>query len=390
MIRYLVFLLFASAILLFSATSHAQKVLDEYKKPMPDLALLSEEAFEKITEAYKDIPFNDKALSYHLRLPKEWTKVQDVGLSVGHYSLSSKVFGEVGRFYGPARLMGSRSRFTVHAVELDYQLTAEQWFLQFLLSNGYTIQGMEVINENRVEALYVLMERDVSYVVRAVCEINGKRVALAQYFLPVENWEDEKIMQAQTTKSFRLVDPDNEFAEKMLDYQFLDIAELKYPESWKLRALPLNSIDRMKAQLLNIPPASENKKEHVSLSGKIDISMVSVYVTESINEETERLKRELIESGLTLKDELKVKDVYAFNEVFEFAKVEAYDAIDSSDSVLDYELWIASMLAGDYYYFLTLLTPSRNDDFYTWSRNTQTFKIVVELTKPQLDTLSGQ
>ncbi|MCF8496713.1 MAG: hypothetical protein K9G62_08640 [Alphaproteobacteria bacterium] len=383
------FLLFFP-LLLISTPSGAQKILDEYKKPMPEMNLLSKADFEAKTVLYQDTPFNDKALSFAVRLPQDWTRADDVGLSTGHYSLSSKVFGEVGRYYGPSRLMGTRSRFTVHAIELDYQLTAEQWFLQFLLSNGYTIQGMEIQGENQVEAMYVLMERDISYVVRAVCQINGKRVALAQYFLPVENWEDEKVMQAQSIGSFKLSDPESEFAEEMVDYQFLDIAELKYPKSWTLRALPVNSIERMKIELLNIPPAADGEREQKTLSGKIEILLVSAYSSDSIEAETDKLKKELVESGLTLKSQVRIKDSYNFNEAFEFAKVEAYEGIDSNDEILDYELWIASMLAGDFYYFLTLLTPSREDDYYTWSRNTQTFKLVVEQSKPQLDTLVAQ
>jgi len=40
------------------------------------------------------------------------------------------------------------------------------------------------------------------------------------------------------------------------------------------------------------------------------------------------------------------------------------------------------MYSGEYYYFVTLLTPSRDEDYYSWARNTQTFRVLVENIQP--------
>jgi hypothetical protein len=375
-----------AAVVLSVPVSYAQQAvapgdepLKEIKIPMPPIEKLPEVEFTKTTKLYDEIPFNDKALAFRVRIPTGWTKNTDIGMS--NFSISENVFGEVARFYGEPRVEGERSRFTINALELEYQLTAEQWFLQYLLSNGYTLQGIKTYNENRVEALYVLLEHDISYIVRAVAVLNGKRMVLAQYFLPIEFWDVEKKMQNSVVSSFVLTDAEKGFVENMKIYQFLDVAEMKYPESWELRAQPLRSIDQMGVQLFNFATPLEDEKT-TTLDGKIDVRLVSSFDSESLEAEIEVFKQEIKEKGLVLGDIIETEMNYEFSPELDFAKVEVYRATDDKDALVNYELWLAIMSAGDYYYFITLLTPSRGDDFYVWSRNTQTFKLILENIAP--------
>ena len=381
-----VFLIFL-AVFSFSLPAQAQKILDDFKKPMPDIKLAPEAEFNAQSTAYEEVPLGDKALSYKVRLPKDWEEVKDGGLS--NYSLSDKIFGEVARFFSPPRLESARSRFTIQAVKLDYQLTAEQWLLQYLLSNGYAIQGMATKDDTRVEALYVLIEDDISYIVRAVAEINGKRVILAQYYLPIEFWDIEKFVQAQVLSTFALTNPDHELVENMLKYQFLDIAEMSYPDSWELRSPPLRSIDFMDAQLLNIASGVEGVKD-IILNGKIEARLVSVFAADSIESEVANLKTEFQKTGLSLQEVFEKPENFTSHKLFKNRKVEVYKASDSKSALIDYELWLVTMEAGDYYYFLTLLTPSRDEDYFIWSRNTQTFKVVTSLIVPQEESISDR
>ncbi|MGB0720428.1 MAG: hypothetical protein ACPGRX_08140 [Bdellovibrionales bacterium] len=352
---------------------------DAFQKPLPEFESIPMEAFTADTTLREDTPFGDEYLAFEVRLPEGWGS--DDAQSVGNFQLSESVLGEVARYFGPVR-PGFRSYFSVQVVGMKYQLTTEQWFKLYLLENGYSIQGLDVLDDGRVEAIYVVIENDVTYVVRAVAEVNGKRAVLAQYVMPVEQWQDEKLMQERVVGSFRLLNKDTNFIEVMKPYYFLDVAEMQYPESWALRSKPLRSVDHMDVQLLNTVENKEHRHAAQLLNGKIEVHLFSAYSVDDLEQQIEDFKHEVQGDGLLLQDIIEEPDDFDFNDNVEFARVQVFGATDQNKSVLGYEFWFTVMAARDYYYFVTLLTPSRNDDFLNWARNTQTFRSVNALISP--------
>lgn len=187
-------------------------------------------------------------------------------------------------------------------------------------------------------------------------------------------------MQAAAINSFALKTDKKEIIEDMLLFQFLDIAEFMYPASWTLRAPPLNSIDRMSAKVSNM-------NEDQSVNGQMEMDLVSSDVTKSLSDEIENYKSAFSKKGLILGEEIEKRDDFKFNENMEFAFLNVYAATDKESKMVDYEVWIAMMSANGFYYFVTLLTPARNADFFVWSRNTETYRVVVESVKPLEESL---
>lgn len=366
-----------------AGSSYAQSVVQQLKKPMPEFEKEDVAAFNKKSSLHSDVPFNDQFLEYSVRLPKNWA--QQKNSAIGNLSLSNKVLGEVERYYGPVR-MGDRSYFSVKAVELEYQLTAEQWFVLFVLENGYTLEGMEVVDAGRVNTVYVLVDRGQSYVVNAAAIVNGPRIIFAQYVVPAEEWVNERSDAHHVVESFDLKNIDNSYVEKMTPYQFLDIAELEYPESWQLIARPLRSAEEMSVELLNVKKDRNysyfNRKQ--ILKGKMEIHLIANYVVDDIDE----VIREFIEKSsinqLMIQGEVEEYDDFILDESMELVEVKAYEAQDQTQSIVNYEFWLAVMQAGEHYYFVTLLTPSRDADYYNWARNSQTLRVVVENIVPIL------
>jgi hypothetical protein len=375
------------AVLLPVPGTQAQMNMNDFKKPMPKLELTPQEAFLKKTRLYTEKPMDDPTLTYRIRLPLGWEKAQDKGM--GTLGTASKIFGEIARFYGPLTPMIERSRFTVEVSQLEYRVTAEQWLLQHLLSNGFTIQGLRTYSGDKVEALFVFIERDISFAVRAVAQISGQRIVLAQYLLPMEKWHEEKGMQEQVMATFALDQAKEESIEKMLRYQFLDVAQIQYPESWTLRSGALKSIDRMDVEILNIAAKPEEERKSY-LNGKITASLVSGYVAGSLDGEIRRVRRSYEDQGLVFGEEVPTTLEFQFHDLFEFAGVKAYKAGYNKNRMINYEVWIASGLAGDYYYFVSLLSPSREQDYFLWSRNTQTFKLFLSQITPLEESLTGE
>jgi hypothetical protein len=385
-------LIVAVSIVCAAGSVRAQAVSSDSFKPLPKYDSIPLKELAEQTRLYEDVPDGDGGLRYSIRIPNDWEQEKDLEADTS-ISLNDKIFGELARFYGPVRVMGYRSSVQVKAVELSHQLTAEQWFLQHLMANGYTIEGFEVLSENRVEALLVYVHRGISYVVRAAAEIKGKNVVLVEYILPIENWEEERNMQDFVVSSFSMREAVVGDVEALKVFQFLDIAEIKYPQSWQLRSTPIRSIDRMDMELLNLSAYGldlSSRYNRATMDGKIDVKLVSVYAVESLEQEIETLKAELKKSGLHLRTEIPTHETYKFHDLFEFGKVTAHKATDDSEKLLNYELWLSIMFSGDYYYFITLLTPSREDDFQVWSRNVETYKQVLEAAEPQPDSNLGQ
>ena len=365
--------------------AQAQKLLESYIKPMPDIKLLPPEEFEKTSTLYSEIPYGDRALAFEIRVPTIWQKQRDVSLSSA--SVGNKLLGEMIRYYGPAKL-DSRSYLSMQAMKLDYTLTAEQWLLQYMISNSYTVQGVKITDNNRAEALYIELDKDVTYVVRMAIHINGKRIIMAKYYLPTQYWDDEKVTQAQTISTFKITNPVEEYVEPMSKYQFLDVAEFLYPETWELKSEPLRSIDRLKVGLISVASEEEvNRKVIKSLNGKMEVGLSSVYVVEDLSAELRRARGELEKSGLFMQSLIELHEDFKINPAFEAAPVEVYNLIDRENSMISYELWFVILQSGDYYYLCYLVTPSRDQDFFVWSRNTQTFRVVMSTLAPQEGSL---
>jgi hypothetical protein len=288
---------------------------------------------------------------------------------------------------GPPTLT-ERSRMQIHALGLDYQMTAQQWLMQHMLLKGYNVQGIEIHGEKSAEALYVLIENAESYVVRSLAILNGKRVIFLEYYIPIDRWHDEKIVQEQVVKSFALKQNVEESVEPLEVYKFLDIAVVQYPVTWKLVAQPIKTIERMKIKMLNLGKSQGEYEVKTKLDGKIEVEMVSAFTSETLEQEIERYRTDLDKSGLAVQDFVEAPEDFVLNPHFDFAETNVYKAADSENKLIDYEFWQTVLSSGDYYYFVSLLTPARDQDYFIWSRNTETYKMILGLMKPQEETMT--
>lgn len=345
---------------------------------MPELELVSEEEFNKSSTLYKETPFDDEFLSYSVRLPKNWSK-QDSGV-VGSVNLSNKILGELDRYYAPPRL-GERSRFTMQAVELEYRLTAEQWLALFVLENSYTLEGMKVIDDSRVEVIYVLVDKGQTYIVTATAIVSGPRVIFAKYTAPSEVWEAESPVAYRVIESFELLNIDDSEIEPVTPYQFLDIAQMEYPTSWRLITKPLKSAEQMSVDLLNITSINSFSTAKI-LKGKMEVHLVADYAVEDIEKDIIAFKDGVVIERLTIRDQIEEIEDFVIDEAMDLLEVKVYEAASDEGSIVDYEFWMAVMYAQDYYYFITLLTPARDSDYLSWARNTQTLRVVSETIAP--------
>lgn len=378
---FLALTIFTTAFSLSTQPAHAQKIKELFDKEMPEYKDIPQVEFEEMSFLQEETPFGDKYLAYQIRLPKEWEAPSSIGLS--NYNLSTNLMGDVALFYSPPRIDAARSRFELKALKLEYEITAEQWLLKHVLSNGYTLEGLEYFDEDKVGALYVYVDEGDTFVVRSVAQINGRRMILAQYIVPSAYWPQEASFIAKSLKQYELTNPERLLIENMQEYLFLDIAGFNYPESWSFSAPPVRIVDRMEVSLNNIRKGSDG-----ILDGQILIEMVSSYVVEDLERELDDLKGRLRKKGLLVGELIESREDVVFNDDVEFGFVDVYEGTDTENNVLNYEIWVTVFALDNYYVFSTMITPHRDKEFFTWSRNLTAYKHIIKTTKLQEKNIS--
>jgi hypothetical protein len=352
------------------------RIQELFAKEMPEYKNIPEAEFKESTYRQTDIPFGDKALAYNIRLPKGWKEPNSRSLS--NYNLSTHLLGTIAEFYSPPRLETLRSRFQIQALRLEYELTAEQWLLQHILGNGYTLEGLKFYNKDKVGSLYIYLKDGETFVVRSIAQINGKRMILAQYIVPAAQWNKEAAIIAQSLETFELLNPDDAQIETLHDHLVLDIAQFSYPASWKLDTPPVKTVDRLSSTISNY-----NKRQKTILDGRIHLDLISAYVFDDLTEEFNKIKLDFRNKGLVIGDLIRTDEDYDFQNNIEFGFIDIYEATDTQNKSMGYEVWIGVATIDNYYSFITLMTPARDDDFFTWSRNVSAFNTVLQSLRLQ-------
>ncbi|MEM6780893.1 MAG: hypothetical protein AAF569_03430 [Pseudomonadota bacterium] len=330
---------------------------------------MEEEAFNKETKLYSDTPFGDEFLAYEVRIPKDWTQGETYTAEKGESaSVSLDILGNIARFDGPPRL-DARSYFTLEALNLDYETTARSWFMNFILSNGYTIQGMDEISDRELNALYIYVEDDISYATRLAARINGPRIIVARYFVPLDDFEDEKIIQAQSMTSFKLTNTTGKQIEIRKTYDFLDQSHFDYPVSWQLNASDIMSIERMNAEIFSLSESEE-------MNGRIQIMIVSRLLDTSLSSEVTKFMDSFSIKNYELGSLIESHD-FKHHPDMDFVKTQSYKLEPYAPTMMKYEYWASLLQNDDYYYIVTMLTPARNAEYFLWTKNVEAFRVVL-------------
>lgn len=361
-----------ACIFLFSSSLWAQDFYEEFtEKPMPKIEEIAEEAFWEISSFHDEAPYGDEVLSYQVRLPSTWMKAQEQ--EIDGSVVVRNILREIARFDGPIK-KNLRAKFVIKAEELAYQSTALQWFMQYSRLNALTIQGLEVIDDSSLDALYVQIEDGISYIVRSRIKINAKTLLLAQYSIPAQHWSEDKAIQLASMKSFVLKEEKQESVELFKYYHFSDIAEFKYPISWVLQDYPSRSAQRFRASIHKIG-------EHDVLKAKIDIHLIARSDSESLADEIGILNKTLNKEGLYLKDVIEVLEGVKIDESLQRAGSEIYQIQTLEKDKINYEMALSILGNKDYYIFVSILSPSRQEDFFLWSQNIEIYKLILQAVK---------
>jgi TfoX/Sxy family transcriptional regulator of competence genes len=362
------------AAFLLAGLASAQGIDPAKIKEIPTFTTLPQEQFEAQSDLHTATPSGDKYLAYSIRLPKGWQKASGDKLidttSGSQDHLTHHVLGRIAKYYAP-QTMDISSYIDIEALALDYNISARNWFLNYILANGYTLLGMKEVQENHLVALYDRVVRSQSYVVRTAAQINGSRIVLMSYSMPEQNWDDEKATQEKVVDSFQFLNPEKASAEAARTYVYLDLLRFDYPQSWQLMAPSVNATEGMSVRLID-------SKDRETLDGQVEIRVESTDSDKTLAQQVQDLRNNLKTEGLEIGGLIEAPTDYKFHNQIYFNKVEVYDAHGRDDEFGTQELWLAIMIEDRYYYIVSMITPGRNHDFLKWAKNIESFRTIIE------------
>ena len=371
---------FLTLILMGSATfapkSYADAFVDIFDKGMPVYEAIPLQDFEKSGRVHSKQPLADEALSYEVTLPQVWRESKSFG-----YSLSSEIFTDIGRYVGPVKFNKANSYIVVQALDVGLQASAKTMAAAHFMNNGYTVQGAHDFSRNDVETLHVEVTKGESYIVRSRFIINGGRLVMMAYYLPSTSWNEERDLQFRVVRSFNLLKEVEAKIESAKTHEFWDVASFKYPATWTLEPGEAPSFDHMNVMVLNFD-GDIKKGGNIVVKGRISVDLISRYVMPSLEDALVDQIDLMVSQGIVMKRKKEEFDEPAWPEGFENASASVYEVLDSYAPDQHMELWVVGAQALGYYYVITMVTPTRDEDFMLWGENTEAMQYMIEHIVP--------
>lgn len=365
------------------AEVNSNDIISRFKKPMPEIPVMSNEEFINSTKPISKKPYDDESLAYSMRIDNTWE--EGIDRTSSNFVMSQKLFLELNSYFSKPTISG-RSRIEVEGLNMEGNLTAEQWYIKYILEGGYTTEGFITHDDNKVESLIVVMEEDYSYYLRTIVIINGAKVIMVKYYVPTALIQEQASMQAAVLASFKMTHNKKRVMGETSAYRFLDIAEFKYDSNWSVIAQPVRDVDKLSASVLNTKNVASNNnvKDMAAPEGKVIISVISSSINKTLIQEIAEYKEEIESKGMLIAEKIPEDYTFKYAKNIDFAITEVYRGVDSSNSMGEYEFWFSVMVGGNYYYLVMLITPSRNNMFATWAENTENYKILIESFRPMV------
>jgi|GEM_PF-3331431 len=379
MIRYIIFafILCVYIIAFQPKDASAQLFNPDTLKEAPHYTDLSQDEFYAQSTSHDAVPYGIDSLAFNLRLPQDFQVVTKA--SEGDRIPQSNILFESARFSGPATPYPP-SYVSVDMIDMKYNISPYFWFLNNIVENAYTLQGLSDINNRSAEGLYVRAIGNNTFIVRSKVFLNGERIVMVSYAVPDTRWMAERAMQDMAVKSFKFSDPEPPKGEPLLRYNFLDMVQFEYPQSWDQVLSQTTNIEN--AYLRFLPGDARNKNDYSR--GGIEVFIKSVSIVDTLAAEIGLIQKIMAADGWEIEGLIGTPtQKYKFNDEMHFKRVDHYTVNNtSSRKEVPAELWFAVLADSDFVYIVKMITPRRGNDLLTWARNKEVFETIAETIRP--------
>lgn len=338
---------------------------------------MSKKEYEDQSQLYDTFDLDgDPFLAYRVRLPKSWQFMGPRELK--DMQLNNRLMGIMAYYVSPADLE-LRSSFRLKAQRMAHMMSARDWTYHYALANRYTLQAMTTYGDDRAEAVYVITEMDISYVVRMAVVVSGPRVVIAEYFVPMQKYEEEQDLQTWGITSFYLKKKDLSSTEPTKTLYFFDIASTVYPESWIVENPNIVSVDQMSASVVNLQ--QEDRDKTSLLRGRVDVFLFAADDTYNEKAAFDTINELFEPQQLKLGKKLGRFIPTDNQSGLKGESYTVYSIENPEHKFQDYQYWVTVMKGKNYYFYVCLLSPPRDTDVYNWSRNLGAFEYMVKTMK---------
>lgn len=338
----------------------------------PVYKIHDEETFKKGTKNFHLLPYGDINLEFEISLPTDWSVEPN---SKTAPDFAKKLIAHVASFSNPPS-EAVRLFVTVEALQLDHEIDATSWLSQYLFKAGYTPEQTTTIDVRRASATYVLARPNgASFQTYVTAQISGNLVILARYEMPLAYKEYMGFLQKKSIDSFRLVYLQETLIEQHKAFTLVDALKLNYPESWNVAGSDLSDITKLSMQLHNRNPAGV-------LEGFIRVYAARRSDETNFVAETTRT-RDFFNKDMNI-EFLKMESSENFkanSPRFHFGRLENYRIKFKKGETQEQEFRLLVLADPEWYIFITMISPRKDYDLYTWARHNRTFELIAQSLK---------
>ena len=296
-------------------------------------------------------------LNFEVRLPNMWSESFLNSQKIN--PLNTNFLTDIGRYVSPP-YGDKRAFFGVQAIIIKKEIFAEDWFRNQVLTNSYNIKAINIKSSKEIEAIYTALEGDIAFAVRAKVFIAGDVLYFIRHALPVSVFSKFAVSQAKVMNSFKLLSPKRGAIEKERRFAVLGALSFFYPSSWQIKEPNFSNLDHLSVELHRV------ERQNITF-GRFLIEAIKKKQGVELQAFINSTIKKLGDKGYKL-EELIEQRTATLPQGFYGGLIEVYGTYGNLDN-LEQEFWFSYFENEEYYFFFTMLTPTREVAYEDWSKN---------------------
>lgn len=336
----------------------------------PRFPIQDEESFKKNTNIFHKLPFNDTKLEFSIMLPKDWI-IENVNHRKTSINLNQRFLGDI--VFSKSRIINaSQATLSIQFISLEREISAENWLKNYANMNNYSINGkVDTVSNKRASAYFVFIDNGQIINSYATMQMNRNVAIMMQLKLPMALKEPMKFLQKSIIDSFVLIMATDDPVESQKLFSFHNAMRLSYPESWDINYPNLNDINNMSAQIHSVTKAGK-------IEGLIRFIVVRRGHQAKLKDQVSKLKKYFDEFLMLDIKSLVSSDTAPVYDRFLFSRYEVYKAFSKKKGGNEKEIRFVMLGDKEWHILIFLLAPSEEVDLPSWSRDVQTFDLILK------------
>lgn len=348
---------------------------DEKKKKVekPEYYIHDDKAFQDKTKPFGLMPFGRADLEYEIMLPADWT--QNNMIQNSSTESAETLLGDIARYESPV-IKTYKAAVRIQIVKLQHEIDAPSWLENYMLANGYSIQGK--INAESLRSAtgaYINIDEGVTTYNYIAVRFSGPYALVARFEEPNIMRDYMSYIQKKTIDSFHILYPKEEPVETQRVFTLVDAMKFSYPESWLITGNEVHDMSHMSVDL-----------QSKTLAGRVEgyIRFMAVRrspdenIMKAINEQkkyfTDVMGLKFLKLVSTGKSPAYVR--------FMFNREETYEVQGTKSANLrPQEVQFVMLGDKEFYIFGFLFTQKKTSNLANWARNTQSFRVILHSIK---------